>query len=381
MMEDREIRKNRKYKILTDEGFVDFEGVSKMPPKRVYNVWFKGGFYIPATIDHEIFVSDAESKPISELKIGDFALTKHGKLQIENIEFVGEESVYDILEVKNNRFYANDILVHNCRFIGKSKTLISSSTIRTLLDVTANIQYTNIVDFDVRMYKDIDRHSKYVVTLDPSMGVSGDFAAIQIFEYPSFTQAGEWMSDTVNQNDQIEKVKNICKYIYDRQIEVGAIKPEVYWTFENNTVGEGILSALREKAFTKEAGISPEKYIEYGTLINQLGNKRIGWTTLKRNKSSACAMLKDKIEHGVMKINSRMYVQQLSNYTLQEVNYAAKEGNHDDLISASLLQLMLYQQEQINLGLDAETSEEYDYNDPQQVLTEWLGDYYNNPFG
>ena len=381
-MTDREIHKNTKgYKILTDEGFVDFVGVSKMPTKKVFNVWFKGGFFIPATIDHEIFISETECKPISKLKIGDFAITKHGKLEIENIELVGEEEVYDVLETKNNRFYANDVLVHNCRFIGKSKTLISSNTIRVLLDQTEKTQYTSIVDFDVRMYKDIDRYSKYIITLDPSMGVNGDFAAIQIFEYPSFTQVGEWISDSINQNDQIEKVKNICKYIYDEQINKGAIRPEVYWTFENNTVGEGVLSALREKASVKDGGITPEKYIEYGTLISQQNNKRIGWTTLKRNKASACAMLKDKIEHGVIKINSRMYVQQLSNYTLQEVNYAAKEGNHDDLISASLLQMMVYQQEQINLGLDDEVSETLDYNNPEQVLTEWLGDYYNNPFG
>ena len=43
--------------------------------------------------------------------------------------------------------------------------------------------------------------------------------------------------------------------------------------------------------------------------------------------------------------------------------------------------MMVYQQEQINLGLDDEVSETLDYNNPEQVLTEWLGDYYTNPFG
>lgn len=363
------------YKILSDKGFVDFEGVSKLPPQKIFNVYFKNGFYIPATMNHEIYVTSDECKPISELKVGDFAMTKHGRLQIDRIELVGEEPVYDILEADGHKFYANDILVHNCRFIGKSKTLIKSETIRTLLDTTAKRTYDYVIDDDVRFYKSLNRYSKYIVALDPSMGVSGDFAAIQIFEFPSFEQVGEWQSDSVNQNEQIDKIKSICEWMYSELRNLGAIKPEIYWTFENNTVGEGIIVALREKV---TENLSVENYVERGILLTQNDNKRLGWTTNKRNKTAACTFLKTRIEDGTMKINSRLYVQQLSNYTLKEVKIEASGSNHDDLISASLLVIMVYMQESGALGLENGITKEVT-DSPDDILTEWLGDYYNLP--
>ena len=371
-----EIRKNTSgYKILTDKGFVDFEGISKLPPKKLYNVYFKNGFYISATLDHEIFITPDICRPISELNTGDFVLTKHGKLQIDRLEYIGEEEVYDVLEVDGHKFYANDVLVHNCRFIGKSKTLIKSDTIRLLLDETSKKSYEYVVDEDVRFYKSLNRYSKYIVALDPSMGVSGDFAAIQIFEFPSFEQVGEWQSDSVNQNEQIEKIKTICEWMYADLRNKGAIKPEIYWTFENNTVGEGIIAALREKS-TMDASI--DRYISSATLLTQTGNKRLGWTTNKRNKTASCTFLKTRLEERTMIVNSRLYVQQLSNYTLKEVKIEASSGNHDDLISASLLVIMAYMQESGNLGLEGVKEKSYG-DTPDEILAEWLGDYYNLP--
>lgn len=364
------------YKILTPQGYVDFEGVADMGKKAIYNVSFTNGNYIEATPDHLVYIGEDEYKQISDLKVGDKALTKNGMLEIAKIDYVGESEVYDVLETNTHNFYANDILVHNCRFIGKSKTLIKSEVIRKLLDETAKKTYSFVIDDDVRFYKDISQECKYIVSLDPSMGVSGDFSAIQIFEFPTFEQVGEWMSDTVNQNDQVEKLKNICDWMYDFLVQKGSLRPEIYWTFENNTVGEGFLCALREKAQNDD---NPEQYIKTATLISQIGNKRPGWTTTKREKNAACNQLKIRIEDGSMKINSKMYVQQLSNYTIKEVKVEAKEGNHDDLISASLLMLLFYLQECKDLELDTPITK-VDLSSPDAIITEWLGDYMNVPY-
>ena len=263
------------------------------------------------------------------------------------------------------------------RFIGKSKTLINSDTMRKLVDETRDKTYSYIIDDDVRFYKDLDPNQKYLVALDPSMGVKGDFAAMQIFEFPSFTQVGEWMSDELNQNNQVEKLKSVTNWIYEDLRSKGSMRPNIYWTFENNTVGEGFLCALREKAL--EEG-NPERYIQRATLITERGNKRIGWTTDKRNKATACSQLKTRIENGTIRVNSKQYVQQLSNYTLKEVSYSARDGNHDDLISASLLIIMMYLQEMNALDLTRPIEKATGSDKPEEALREWLGDYFTNPF-
>ena len=51
------------------------------------------------------------------------------------------------------------------------------------------------------------------------MGVTGDFSAIEVFEFPGFKQVAEWKSDSLNQNDQIIKLKNLIDWIYDKGIE------------------------------------------------------------------------------------------------------------------------------------------------------------------
>ena len=64
------------------------------------------------------------------------------------------KDVYDILQVGDrNKFYANDILVHNCEFIGRQGTLIESTILRELINKTKDTTYEYIIDNNIRFYK------------------------------------------------------------------------------------------------------------------------------------------------------------------------------------------------------------------------------------
>ncbi len=341
------------YKIKTNIGWKEFEGISCNGQQEVLEVLFENGKSIKATKDHQIYVDWFSCKPVKELKIGTEVLTSYGFEKIVDIKPCGNEEVYDVLEVGEvNRFFANDILVHNCKFIGKSGTLVESSVMRRLLNETVNSTYSFTIDGDIRFYKELDPHMKYMVAIDPSMGVNGDFAAIQVFEFPTFIQTAEWMSDKLNQNDQVEKLKALVEWMYADLKARGCRSPEIYWSLENNSVGEGFICSLREKAINN-GNQYPQDYIKRGHLISEIGNKRIGFTTTKRTKTMACAQLKNSLETDHMKVLSKEYVQELSNFTLKEVNYSAKDPNiHDDLITASLTVMLMYLQCKNSLDLD-----------------------------
>lgn len=342
-----------KYKILTNTGYKQFSGISCNGIKDVYEIELENGNKLKATDDHEIFVDWFVSKPISKLKNGMEVLIKDGFSKIKSITKLSPEKVYDILEVDGvNRFYANDILVHNCKFIGKSGTLIESNTMRRLMEETKKKSYSYVIDTDIRFYKDLDKNMKYLVAIDPAMGVSGDFSAIQVFEFPTFIQVAEWMDDRLNQNEQVEKLKSLIEWMYTDLKQKGCRNPEIYWSLENNTVGEGFICSLREKSYN-EGLEKPQDYIKRGIVVSEIGNKRLGFTTTKRTKTMACAQLKNFLEHNKMFINSNEYVQQLSNFTMKEVNYSSNgQGLHDDLITASLTIMLMYIQNKNSFDLD-----------------------------
>ena len=127
--------------------------------------------------------------------------------------------------------------------------------------------------------------------------------------------------------------------------------PEIYWSLENNSVGEGFICSLREKSMNN-GWAKPQDYIRRGTHIAEIGNKRIGFTTTKRSKTMSCAQLKNLLENNIMTINSPEYIKQLSNFTLREVNYSASgKGEHDDLITSSLTIILMYLQCKNSLDL------------------------------
>ena len=54
-----------------------------------------------------------------------------------------------------------------------------------------------------------------MVALDPAMGTGGDFAAIQVFELPTFEQVGEWHHNTTPMNQQVRILQSITKHLHD----------------------------------------------------------------------------------------------------------------------------------------------------------------------
>lgn len=336
------------YKILTPDGWKSFDGIRKIENQQTINITLESGEMVNCTPDHKIYVNLFECVEAKTLNVGDNVFTKNGLVAISEISDGGIRDVYDVLNVEDkNRFYSNDVLVHNCEFIGQSNSLIDTYILRTLLLDLESRTYKFVVDNDIRFYQDLQPWKKYIVSLDTSMGVEGDFAAIQVFAFPGFEQVAEWQSDKLNQNLQVEKLKALVEWMYYDIKQKGNRHPEIYWSMENNGSGEGFICALREKG-------GPE-YIKRATLITEKGNKRIGFTTSKTTKPAACSQLKILIETNKMKINSREYAVQLSNFSAKSaLSYSANGDGHDDLISASLVMIMVYLQEKNRLDLNLE---------------------------
>jgi len=310
--------------ILTDTGWSKFEGIVNKGAMHTITVKLRNAS-VTLTPDHKVFLSSMEKISAEQLKVGDFVLTLNGAQEVINVNENYIEVVYDIVNAgTNKRFYANDILCSNCEFIIADETLISPST---LIDLEGIEPITRMGQ--VRWYKKPEKGNIYAVALDPSLGTGGDPAAIQIFEANTTTQIGEWKHNKTDIPNQIKLLAQINKYI----VECTEEPDSLYYSIENNTIGEAALISLAEYGETNIPGI----------FLSEPGKKRRGYNTTQKSKLTACAKFKTLLESKKMKIHSKSLISELKTFVASGGSYAAKIGDTDDLIMASLLTIRMLQ--------------------------------------
>lgn len=187
----------------------------------------------------------------------------------------------------------------------------------------------------IRWYKKPDRQYTYLVSLDPSLGTGGDPAAIQVFEMPTLIQVGEWQHNRTMIPGQIEVLRQITTHIK----EVGGEDTTIYWSVENNTIGEAALIVINEMG---EENI-PGTFLSEPAKMGSGRRYRRGFTTTNKSKLAACSKLKNLIETDRMTVNSKMLVSELKNFVAIGGSYKAKLGEKDDLVLSTLLAVRMGQ--------------------------------------
>ena len=210
-----------------------------------------------------------------------------------------------------------------CEFIINDETLIAPAK---LLDLEPREPMYRTGQ--VRWYEPIRKDQVYVVALDPSLGTGGDPAAIQIFEANTTRQVGEWRHNKTPIPEQIRIMADIIKHIHET---VGDDK-SIYYSVENNTIGEAALISIVEYGEENIKG-----YFLSDASSATTRRFRKGFNTTNKTKIAACSKLKNLIESGRMRVNSASLISELKNFVAHGTSYAAKPGETDDLIMATIL--------------------------------------------
>jgi hypothetical protein len=246
---------------------------------------------------------------------------------------------------------------HLNEFIAFDETLIDSLKLSAM---QARDPYAKMGQ--VRWYKPLDPGKLYLIALDPSLGTGGDAAAIQVYEIPGMRQVAEWQHNKTPIQQQVRIIQQIAKYIDD---ETNG-QSEIYWSMENNTLGEAGLVMVEE--------IGEENFS--GTFLSQRkshGNTKMfrrGFTTTQKTKLSACAKLKQWVETDKIEIASKNLLRELKTFIARANSYSAKEGEHDDLVM-SLILIVRMAQEVTNYEEEAyeyfDAGNDDDYDDPMPM--------------
>lgn len=198
----------------------------------------------------------------------------------------------------------------------------------------------------VRWFKKPKKGNTYLVSLDPSLGTGGDHAAIQVFELPSFEQVGEWQHNKTPIQAQIRILKEIIGYLY----EATCTENDIYYSVENNTIGEASLVAISELGEDNIKGVFLSEPIKIGSSRKY----RRGFTTTNPSKLAACSKFKQLIENKKLKINSKNLISELKTFVASGNTFNARTGDTDDLVSATLLIIRMMQSLQnYDAGVDS----------------------------
>jgi hypothetical protein len=213
---------------------------------------------------------------------------------------------------------------YECEFLVFDETLINAIKLATLepINPLMNMGQT-------RWYEKLQKDKTYIIALDPSMGTGGDYAAIQVFELPTYKQVAEWRHNTTPITGQIRILADICNHIADETQNPQGI----YWSVENNSIGEAALIVINDFGEENIPGLFVSEPMRKG----HVRKFRKGFNTTHSTKISACSRLKTMIENDKMKISSGAMISELKGFVATGSTYKAKTGETDDLISATLL--------------------------------------------
>jgi len=108
----------------------------------------------------------------------------------------------------------------------------------------------------------------------------------------------------------------------------------IYYSVENNTVGEAALISISEIGEENIRGI----FLSEPKRMGGGGRRyRKGFNTTNSSKISACAKLKNLIESRRMAVVSRPLISELKTFVAHGASYAAKPGETDDLVMSLIL--------------------------------------------
>ena len=308
-------RLNNDYEVLTPSGFKPFNGVQLVQRKIYKHIIFDDKSDIKCSLDHAF---GEEKIKASSLSVGDYI---QGKtiLYAEDVE--EDIQLYDLIDVADGNLYkTNEIVSHNCEFLGSQLTLIDPNFLRQMYpDRPLSMNDRTAI------YKEPEPNRIYVMTCDVARGVNRDNSAISVLDV---TEVPYRLVARFKANDIT--VQYFPTVIY----ELGKKYNEAYAMVEINDVGQQVADILQQDleyenlistSFKGRSGVSISSGFGGAHMVNGLR------TTLK-TKKIGCSNLKTLLENGKLVANDFELINELSTFISNGSSFAADKGKTDDLV-------------------------------------------------
>ena len=213
-----------------------------------------------------------------------------------------------------------------CSFIGSSASLIAGDVIASL----SPTPYVFTTDDGLDILEEPQKDHQYVVIVDTSRGVGGDYSAFTVTDVSSvpYRVVGKYRNNIISPLLYPDIIHKVAKDFNN-----------AYVLIEINDIGQQIADILHseleyENIFRVGASTKQGQFLTSGFK----GSAFLGVRTTKQVKRIGCSNLKTLIESKKLLIFDKDIISELS--TFIEVRggvYGADEGYHDDLVMTLVL--------------------------------------------
>jgi hypothetical protein len=319
---------NKDIKVKTPDGFKSFSGIQKVYKPFYHWIIFDDGTEIKCSDNHSF---GKEKIKASIIKVDDIL---QGKRVVYN-EIV-EEGVYlyDLLDVGiDNLYYSNNIISHNCEFLGSVDTLIAPSKLRSLV-YDSPIKRNAGLDIHENPIKEHD----YVITVDVARGVNADYSAFVVIDITQFP------------HKLVAKYRNneIKPMLFPNIIfEVAKNYNNAYILCEVNDIGDQVASLLHYDLEYQNVLMCSMRG-RAGQVVGQgfSGKKtQLGVKMSKTVKKVGALNLKTIIEEDKLYFNDYDIISELTTFIQKTNSFEAEDGCNDDLAMCLVIYAWLVAQD------------------------------------
>jgi hypothetical protein len=317
---------NTKYKIKTPSGWSDFTGIQKVIRNGKIRITFSNDVFIICSLDHLFLTADGwkEAKYLTtETVLYHRTEGPIIPIAIEKTD-MGIYEYYDVLDTTNHQYYTNDIVSHNCEFLGSSHTLISSAKLRTMAYVNPKYSQNG---FDI--IEESVPGRTYALMVDVARGQGLDYSAfsvIDVTEIP-YRQVAKYRNNEISALLYPTIVYNAARKYNDAYVlvEISDIGQQISDILHYELEYENLVKVQVKGRQGLQVSAGHVKKIAFG-LKQSVATKRIG-----------CANLKTLIESDKLIVQDADTIMELTTFTSQKDSFKAEDGNHDDLAMTLVL--------------------------------------------
>lgn len=211
-----------------------------------------------------------------------------------------------------------------CQFLGSTNTLINGSTLAHMSSMDP-IFYN---EMGLSIYNEPQKDKLYVITVDVSRGVGGDYSAFTIVDVTDmpYTLVGKFKNNTISPMlfpDVIVKAAKDYNNAYIL-VETNDIGGQISDIIHSEHEYENILCTLQEN---KQTYISP----------GFAKSTTMGVRTTKSVKRQGCFAIKSLLEEKKLNIFDADTIHEFSTFIEKNGTFVADEGYHDDLVMTLVL--------------------------------------------
>lgn len=354
-----------KFEVLTPKGWSDFDGIKRVIRNGSVLI-ITDNKRLECTPEHMV-KTPYGFREACQIEIDDDILTADG---MDVVRYVYHDKniateFFDLLEVKkDNEYYTNSIVSHNCQFLGSSGTLIDGATLKMLqTSYREPIHESN----GLAVYERPEPGKTYICIADVSRGKGLDYSAFHIIDVTQmpYKQVATYRNNFVTPVDYADIIFRTTKSYHDAYILIeindigGQVSDTLHFDFEVETL-----------LYTESAGRAGKRISGgFGSNVDK------GIRTTKQVKSVGCSVLKLLCEQKQLQLCDFHTIHELSTFSRKGASYEAEAGCHDDLVMGLVLFAWLTTQPFFKEITDINTMMKLREKTEEQIMDELL------PFG